>query len=628
MLLIEFWDARIRAADPPIRPAQTRIPEVPDQTEFLKSWYDYNRGYRIEKREDGTEHRIAMLGEPLCDVALGHLPRNLLDLRANAARTIPLGTIAEAQGTWHGAFSTHHAPVGVSEPASNNRESRQINLGATPSEMMPTNVLRPHHNLQVLNGVSGARENGQTPAGQHENQARRIGILRRELQRMRIGIERVMAGLNELGELLPDSQDAIQRSTNLDQRLESIQHRLIATSNSALQVGSQGAPNHPSSDARSAGITPAQRLATDASQSNTSNGPPDQTLLDTLNCQLSLASADLEQARRTQDETSRIQQICEAGIQAAVARVRRLEQEKQILEQNTRIFGSREEVERLGPDYESPIANMFNRAYVWRARVQDEERRRHEPATGSAEGAMHDTETATHGAGIAAVQRALAEPDVTQNGGPTTHPGPGEGGRTDLERLISMQSRLYRALGDRYNELQADRLQEIHNTAGNFVAPPLTIAARTAILSDPWQFGGPSGGRARNRRELRPGHSVEVMPAVATGDNSRETRTEGRIRGLDDDDGRPAAKSDEEMTLKMECKVCYSQVADVAVIPCGHLVMCEVSYDLSWCCTTYLLSGHRYSGVLTSICLRRDMIKHDRAGSRTVRCAVRESGRR
>ena len=42
-------------------------------------------------------------------------------------------------------------------------------------------------------------------------------------------------------------------------------------------------------------------------------------------------------------------------------------------------------------------------------------------------------------------------------------------------------------------------------------------------------------------------------------------------RGLDRDDGRPEALSDAEMTVKMECKICYSQMATVAILPCGKL---------------------------------------------------------
>lgn len=50
---------------------ETRIPEVPDQTEFLARWYEFHQGYRVVTREDGSEERIAVLGEDLKDVAPG-----------------------------------------------------------------------------------------------------------------------------------------------------------------------------------------------------------------------------------------------------------------------------------------------------------------------------------------------------------------------------------------------------------------------------------------------------------------------------------------------------------------------------------------------------------------------------
>ena len=49
-------------------------------------------------------------------------------------------------------------------------------------------------------------------------------------------------------------------------------------------------------------------------------------------------------------------------------------------------------------------------------------------------------------------------------------------------------------------------------------------------------------------------------------------------QGLDiEDDGRPDPKTDEELMVKMDCKVCYTQMADTACLPCGHLVLCQ------WC---------------------------------------------
>ncbi|KAF1834940.1 hypothetical protein BDW02DRAFT_497284 [Decorospora gaudefroyi] len=49
------------------------------------------------------------------------------------------------------------------------------------------------------------------------------------------------------------------------------------------------------------------------------------------------------------------------------------------------------------------------------------------------------------------------------------------------------------------------------------------------------------------------------------------------LASLDNQPGRPGPKTDEEMTKVLACQVCYQQIADVAVLPCGHMVMCQ------WC---------------------------------------------
>lgn len=47
-----------------------------------------------------------------------------------------------------------------------------------------------------------------------------------------------------------------------------------------------------------------------------------------------------------------------------------------------------------------------------------------------------------------------------------------------------------------------------------------------------------------------------------------------RPRGLDVDDGRPPAKTDEEMQVNLSCSICYSQRASVALFPCGKTAPC------------------------------------------------------
>ena len=49
----EFWAERVRVSG--LRSGQTRLPEQPDQSAFLERWYEFWRGYRHVKHEDGRE---------------------------------------------------------------------------------------------------------------------------------------------------------------------------------------------------------------------------------------------------------------------------------------------------------------------------------------------------------------------------------------------------------------------------------------------------------------------------------------------------------------------------------------------------------------------------------------------
>jgi hypothetical protein len=68
-----FWDARVAAAG--LQPNDTRIPEDPDQHEFVERWFEWHQGYRLEETEEGSEERIELVGEPLKDADPGFLPR-------------------------------------------------------------------------------------------------------------------------------------------------------------------------------------------------------------------------------------------------------------------------------------------------------------------------------------------------------------------------------------------------------------------------------------------------------------------------------------------------------------------------------------------------------------------------
>jgi len=90
-----FWENRVAAADIPT--TETRIPEDPDQTEFIERWFEFYQGYRLVKHVDRREDRVAVVGEPFKEVSPGHLPRTVEELRRGASLSsaeIRLGSTA------------------------------------------------------------------------------------------------------------------------------------------------------------------------------------------------------------------------------------------------------------------------------------------------------------------------------------------------------------------------------------------------------------------------------------------------------------------------------------------------------------------------------------------------------
>ncbi|KAL8647294.1 MAG: hypothetical protein Q9226_006492, partial [Calogaya cf. arnoldii] len=83
---VEFWNARIEVSG--ISQSSTRIPAVPDQTNFIQQWFDWHRGYSIFTNPDGTEERRLLIGESLSEVEIGYLPRTTEEIQAGVEASL------------------------------------------------------------------------------------------------------------------------------------------------------------------------------------------------------------------------------------------------------------------------------------------------------------------------------------------------------------------------------------------------------------------------------------------------------------------------------------------------------------------------------------------------------------
>jgi hypothetical protein len=205
----------------------------------------------------------------------------------------------------------------------------------------------------VPSGGSNIHAQAMVPTGtrNREYQIRRVAALRRELLRMRNGIERVISGLRDLGENVPDHSDASDRLTNLGRTLESI------TLSSREET--DGAINDVNALVGATETTQQDRTVVDV-----------QARVDEAQRRVRMAQSRREQAREELES-------CESELRSAQTRLRQLQTQQRTAENYTRLFGTREEVEAQGENYESPIGGMFSRAYA-RFNVAEEVRREDE----------------------------------------------------------------------------------------------------------------------------------------------------------------------------------------------------------------------------------------------------------
>ncbi|KAK3105537.1 hypothetical protein LTR53_018239, partial [Teratosphaeriaceae sp. CCFEE 6253] len=187
-------------------------------------------------KADGSEERVAVLGEDWREVDPGCLPRTLEEMRAGRAASGAVSQVpaiveqqedtpgqsledtldqmfqeAEAEGT---PAHQQEAARGVQQGPPRSVELSQY---AVPDEQQRVAELRPSN--------VHAQAMAPTASRNREYQGRRIAALRRELHRMRNGIERVITGLRDLGEPVPEHAEATTRLSALGSTLDAIDGR-------------------------------------------------------------------------------------------------------------------------------------------------------------------------------------------------------------------------------------------------------------------------------------------------------------------------------------------------------------------------------------------------------------------
>ena len=175
------------------------------------------------KHEDGREERQALLGESLAEAAPGYLPRTLNELRSGV--TSSQDEIQNLNPIIHDLNTTAIDSFEIDpedrifDPPSPTHRSAILQTGQPP---------RLHAQEVSLTLPQDTSINHVTTAAQVSHQLERVAALRSELQRIRVGIELVIAGLHDLRGVFPDSEDALQDTSNLHNRVTNIQNLLTS----------------------------------------------------------------------------------------------------------------------------------------------------------------------------------------------------------------------------------------------------------------------------------------------------------------------------------------------------------------------------------------------------------------
>ncbi|KAH0342271.1 transaldolase, partial [Aureobasidium melanogenum] len=562
----QFW--RNRVAQTNLLPTQTRIPQIPDQADFLERWYQFYNGYRTVTRPDGAEERVAVLGERFRDVSPGRLPRTLDELRAGQERS-------DADQRQHVEIARNDAPEGPSledalDQMFEEAEEEEQNAQQNNEQDQPPTLVHAPYTFNSNDSRSSHRVAGQVmrsaPPRNPEYQARRIAALRRELLRMRNGIERVISGLRDLGEPIPDHSDTTNRLSELGRSLDAMSVRDPPSSspNSNSANRETRAPVV-GSVYRDPELTSVQQRFDEA-----------QRQLEQAQRFRDQAAVEFQLAQASHTETSEILEGAELDLTEHREQVSQLRREQRTAENYARLFGTREDMETQGAEYESPIGGMFTRAYE-RFRVAEEVRQdertlrqvlEHEQLATGPLFANDDDNEEPHPAAdtvyedrlneyysmlrqqdwVQNIRQPTSNNDIALDSTPSNIDAPDPSTGAQAEAVTSEQVSAPAA---------PQQMSTLERLLRNTPEPQ-----RSSIIARMEQ-----NGTAAAIRESESGNHLDVWRRLRDAyapfrgnweEESESSDDEDRARGgLDaEDSGRPEPKEDADMTLKLDCKIC------------------------------------------------------------------------
>ncbi|ORX94291.1 hypothetical protein BCR34DRAFT_677681 [Clohesyomyces aquaticus] len=262
-------------------------------------------------------------------------------------------------------------------------------------------------------------------------------------------------------------------------------------------------------------------------------------------------------------------------------------------ERLVRVYGTRDEIE--SDDYQSPISTLYTRAFD---RYQRAENLR----------ASGQTLVPPSITDLTPQERREIEQQLLWTTMAESREGLPRAPDLDSDSNTPVRSITpYPGTREEFWENLVADWQRLGNTDTNTDTPPATAAAQntaatTATAAPSLDLGNGPIRSSSSPAELQPALDhlsaeitrlrrasravAQLRQAISPTQNQPRPQNPHPEAGnpspepephLDNQPHRPAPLSDGEMTKTLACQVCYCQLANIALLPCGHMVMCE------WC---------------------------------------------
>ncbi|MCJ1307629.1 hypothetical protein MMC25_001276 [Agyrium rufum] len=582
---LEFWNARISASGMAF--VDTRIPLLPDQTEFLEKWFEWHQGYAVVKREDGSEEHVPLVGESLREVDVGFLPRTAFEIQEAAVqrsgasdqvRLSPIQTEMNSSPPLLGpqTSSSPHLPEASSElqeaslllQSGSESSTTPHNESFTMSEHHLTIPLRPGRTLPPATRRTPASSSASRETAAQERQ-RRLWGTREEMERQGAQYVSPVGGLFDRAEgryLEAErrrragrdphiSQTDTQQSNTTPDRtrprmmgsmrdMRAMRRRVNSQESnptaSASGPSNPGMPRRFSADTLPPGMGPSSLQTNTVGESNSIAGTTGTS---------GYLAGDVS-SPVPPSPASRIQAEREALVERAIARSGTVHTPDQVSleELRERIRHSRETRARL-------MLRQHRTSEVNTA--PDQVAAPNTPSNATSH--LHYNDGWVPPPNDVRNQRL---PPRTLTNWRTPHTSGGATQTLDddeLDELIGIMR-------------QHDRRSGIHSEGAQYEFDSDLDANQTSFLRGSAYLDMEAYQRARREMSLSEQGPDRWRRLMRDGDYLPRTvpRPPSPERGnLDADDGRPPPLNDEKMKVDLTCHVCFSQIANVACLPCG-----------------------------------------------------------